>query len=1208
MSHIEEVVIVGSGPSGLVCASALLAAGFSVQDARLHLAAYAAFHNVTSSVRSNCRLMSLERLEPARGDAYAEPSAAGGKWRLVFEDSSPGQGGSAQQQGPGARYALTADFVILATGQPQPSQNPAELLPPAQAALIPPGCRLMHASAATAAEVEAAGGAWVVGDGEAAVDAASAAALLRKGRGVRLLKTGPAGVCEVDGPSLLDSARRRALGAAMQPHPSLPVPSNVDRALRAPTKRRFWAHLGSKPEPPLALVHPTSASTGATGADGGGAPGLVVWAPSLEDPRVLPFLGPSLRAALLRPPGVEGSAGGSGAHACLYRGMLHPDVPGLAFVGLEAHAGTSLLLHQLQARWLVSYLTAALPAPSLEAMRADLARQRAWRAAALTVPYMSRGGSLAAAGERGYAAQLLVDLEGLVALRREGGRRAAGSADLSRSADVKAGATEALVELPVAPDVSLTNTGVELRGSPSSGVSRFKRLSERVIGGGGSGTGSGGDFSPQRRASAAFDGPTASPLRGQSSSSRLVLSVASPPLAPYLQEKLRRAVTTTQLPAGPTSAASTPSASVRGGSAFPNPRGIKATDSFKRNASLDLCPRQHSTASVLGRLGGSSKRRFGTGHGSGNGGGNSRGNSNSGCKSPAGRRESDLSAQLHHLSSRTGVDMAVLADLLTDDGAGGGGLGGGGRGGGGGALAQQHSGTGKAAGSTCLLREGSSSRASRPSNGSGVRPSALPRPTLAAPTAAPGQALDPVLSVGSDMEYSCEQAAAAAMAAAAAAASVVSVTEAAAAHAGADALDGHARDSGSAANVLSEGLASPFVALGLCAVAAGCGQLFGASSGKRYSFTAGGGLVGEPSNGSSSGPSERGAAARRGSALAVVEERGTSACLDAASEAAAAASAAAATAAAGCAPSPVPFPAPPRPRSTRVPGPDMLRHSSTRGPSGCGEPHSEAELDSDDEGSRRDDSSTDRYYWRRLAASRRSQERIGDAPVGGPGGSEGAAGGRPAQSSFKGQLAALRHALLGSQGGDRDSARRHGSPAVEARPHSQGPAPSAPTIVALACAAVIAEPDAAEQGQGRLAETATGSAGRSPVHTAVVSAAAVSPAGSPRRTPSRAALALASASAYPAYNASAASDWQAGSPGRWRSPRVSAGGSPAVDSPRRRHTSSCLYPRMGGAAPGLAAGGVAAADALSVAMALTATSSSARRIGGSRRVAPDMQD
>ncbi|KXZ42364.1 hypothetical protein GPECTOR_156g88 [Gonium pectorale] len=281
----------------------------------------------------------------------------------------------------------------------------------------------------------------VVGDGADALDAACAVALLNEGQGVRLA---PAALC---GASLLDGARHRALRAALQPHYTLPRPGLVDRALRAPTKRRFWAVVKEKAK---TLVGRSEAGSNATlSVDGSkgptvstaaasavslpaGAPedasSVVVLAPSPADPRVMPFLDGKLREALMEA-GEEAaddvSSGGGGlphqktrgSALVLYRGMVHPAAPGLVLLGLQSHATSDPRVGELQVRWALAFVLGALPLPPAAAMRSDLSRQRSWRRAALASPLMSTHGSLARAHERHYMAQLEADLAASVVHR-----------------------------------------------------------------------------------------------------------------------------------------------------------------------------------------------------------------------------------------------------------------------------------------------------------------------------------------------------------------------------------------------------------------------------------------------------------------------------------------------------------------------------------------------------------------------------------------------------------------------------------------------------------------------------------------------------------------------------------------------------------------------------------------------------------------------
>ncbi|MBI4692922.1 MAG: FAD-dependent oxidoreductase [Gammaproteobacteria bacterium] len=80
----------------------------------------------------------------------------------------------------------------------------------------------------------------------------------------------------------------------------------------------------------------------------------------------------------------------------LYRQMLSPDVPGLAFVGY-ASTITSTLTYNLQARWLADLLDDRHRLPAAAAMREDVDAQRAWKRR--TMPF-----------SRGRAARLLLHM------------------------------------------------------------------------------------------------------------------------------------------------------------------------------------------------------------------------------------------------------------------------------------------------------------------------------------------------------------------------------------------------------------------------------------------------------------------------------------------------------------------------------------------------------------------------------------------------------------------------------------------------------------------------------------------------------------------------------------------------------------------------------------------------------------------------------
>ena len=81
----------------------------------------------------------------------------------------------------------------------------------------------------------------------------------------------------------------------------------------------------------------------------------------------LPFLGPTARVALAP----------DAARADLYHHTFHPDLPGLAFVGVYHQAGPYFPTLELQARWVAYTWSGRCPAPTRAAMTAHIAASRA---------------------------------------------------------------------------------------------------------------------------------------------------------------------------------------------------------------------------------------------------------------------------------------------------------------------------------------------------------------------------------------------------------------------------------------------------------------------------------------------------------------------------------------------------------------------------------------------------------------------------------------------------------------------------------------------------------------------------------------------------------------------------------------------------------------------------------------------------------------
>src|SRR5262249_54733990 len=62
----------------------------------------------------------------------------------------------------------------------------------------------------------------------------------------------------------------------------------------------------------------------------------------------------------------------------LYRHILHPDLPRLAFIG-NASTISSVLTYSLQARWLGNVLAGKIALPSPEAMHREIGALREWK-------------------------------------------------------------------------------------------------------------------------------------------------------------------------------------------------------------------------------------------------------------------------------------------------------------------------------------------------------------------------------------------------------------------------------------------------------------------------------------------------------------------------------------------------------------------------------------------------------------------------------------------------------------------------------------------------------------------------------------------------------------------------------------------------------------------------------------------------------------
>lgn len=90
----------------------------------------------------------------------------------------------------------------------------------------------------------------------------------------------------------------------------------------------------------------------------------------------LPFLAPEVAATL----------GLDHTHIDLCDHTFHPELEGLAFAGLYDQVGPFFPVLELQGRWIAYAWAGVIPAPSREAMAAGLARSRALRGGAQSIP------------------------------------------------------------------------------------------------------------------------------------------------------------------------------------------------------------------------------------------------------------------------------------------------------------------------------------------------------------------------------------------------------------------------------------------------------------------------------------------------------------------------------------------------------------------------------------------------------------------------------------------------------------------------------------------------------------------------------------------------------------------------------------------------------------------------------------------------------
>lgn len=131
---------------------------------------------------------------------------------------------------------------------------------------------------------------------------------------------------------------------------------------------------------------------------------LVIWATGYQLPSYATMLQPAVHARLM-----AASVGDEGPW--LYRHVLSPACPSLAFVGCEARTPTPIATSGLQALWVAGVLSGRVRLPSLGAMWRDVGTRAQWmRGTVLPHHPKRRASSLGPVFAHHYHDQLLQDL------------------------------------------------------------------------------------------------------------------------------------------------------------------------------------------------------------------------------------------------------------------------------------------------------------------------------------------------------------------------------------------------------------------------------------------------------------------------------------------------------------------------------------------------------------------------------------------------------------------------------------------------------------------------------------------------------------------------------------------------------------------------------------------------------------------------------